>query len=267
VLNRSAAGGENELTAVDQALLSAPANLGPKAAQAVVDLLSRKASIQAALGRRDDAIETLDDLASRFSPPRGWELAHAVGWALMTRCKLLLSAGRDEEAHRVSEELLALFAEQDGSRDLGGFGEMLVEVGGAFSGRHDYERALFIWRATAARLRDASTAHGEVVAAKAMLLITTALHNLHRPDAAESMEAFCAKGQTALTALDELIDKHPPRPGSPTAGFLEIARILILVDLGRRSEADDMLEELDLGDRGPTELKDELMSQLRLLLT
>ena len=267
LLSRPRAGDADELTAIDEVLASAPAELGPQAAIAMVDLLSRKASAQARLWRYGDAIGTLDDVVSRFRPPPDWRLAHAVGWALMTKCKLLLSTNRETEAESVCAELLALFAKQPESRDLSGFGEMLLEVGGAFASHRNYERALAIWGTVTARLMEAPNAREEVVAAKAEFTIVTALHNLHRPDAAKALEAFCAKGETALNALDDIVANHPPRRGSATASFLLIARVLILIDLGRRNEADDLLQELDLDGQGSAELRAELHSELRRLLT
>jgi hypothetical protein len=94
----------------------------------VADLLVAKAISLANEGWTAEALNVLDELFARFPDKAELDVAQAVGFAWLTKTRLLAETERVEEAVAAAEQLLAVFEAQPDTQNLTGFGYMLLDV-------------------------------------------------------------------------------------------------------------------------------------------
>jgi tetratricopeptide (TPR) repeat protein len=217
----------------------------------VADLLVAQAISLANEDRTAEALRSLDELLARFADNAELDVAQTVGFAWLTKTRLLAESERVEEAVAAAEQLLAAFEEQPDTQNLTGFGYMLLDVSLWLLAREQADEVLRICSELSDRLTDMNESR-RAVAAGARFFTAQALMREGRATAASDMtEALVEMGEPALAALDRIATQFGAEDSNPKwHAQIQTVRASVLSNLNRLADARAVVEQLTaMGER------------------
>jgi len=239
----NAEGSSEQLAAIDSLLARAGGELPDLA---VVPLLAARARILSHQGAERRAQEEVDLLFDRFKDSTELRVAHMVAYALMVKFKSLLRIGEIPAAVDAAYELLAAFERAPDDQNLTGLGLMLLDVSLDLMNFDQDREVVVIARALVDRLAAMNPSRQAVAAAGRFYLGLALGQTGGSIDEVETqMTMLTRAGEPGLVALERIVSQLDANHGEPMGyGLVALFRMVILMNLDRRAEAQHFAESL-----------------------
>jgi hypothetical protein len=198
-----------------------------------------RASVLRTMGREDDALATLEAVATRLrAAERDEDVARVLAFALLTQVNLLVTMGRAREAAAPAGGLVALLADAPDGPTLSGLGTMLLDVCFWLLTAGEDREVLSIAAALVGRFADGDGSRQALGAGGRFFEAQTAARLGEADRSRAAIAALCDMGEPALAALDRIAAQSDGTAAGP-AWHAQIAATTatVLWRLGRLDEA------------------------------